>query len=84
MTKVIITRHYSGFCNVEDTYLIGNHEHHGRAYAAEFDLPAGYTVHNNRIYDAAGIECAIVPDGDAPLLISRTGNCPDQRLTVAA
>lgn len=81
MTKVIITKRYSGFRNVSDDYVLGNREHFGQAAAKEYVLPEGYTVQDDRVYDSDDIECALVPDDDgAPMLISLKGRCPSHRL----
>lgn len=76
MTKVTITRHYSGFTNVADKFSLGNREHEGDAAATDYNLPEGYEVDEtyNVIRDAAGYECAIALHGSGkPQLISRAG-----------
>lgn len=77
METVLITRHYSGFGNVEDTFSLGNSEHEGNASLSRYDLPAGYTVKSDRIFDTADIECAICAAGNKVMLVSRAGTCAD-------
>lgn len=62
MATIIITRHYSGFTNVEDTLEIGSHEYNGNAAATVYRLPEGYSTQNDVLYDCDGIECALYLD----------------------
>lgn len=81
-TTVIITRHYSGFVNVADSFEIGNTEHEGSAATGVYRLPEGYTLHLGRIYDTSNYACEIHPgDDDRPRLYSLAGPCPDMPLT---
>lgn len=75
MTTVTLTRHYSGFQNVADKYSVGSNEHAGRASVSDWILPDGYEVDDDVIRDAAGYECAIIPDDDSgrPQLVSKAG-----------
>jgi hypothetical protein len=81
MTTIMISRTYVAD-NREDLLRLGNHEHEGNTTVSEYLLPDGYSVNDDRIYDPAGIECAIVlhaPNG-GPVLMSRMGGCPDHPL----
>lgn len=74
MTKVTITRHYSGFNNVADKFSLGNHEHDGAASVSDYVLPEGYAVDGEKIFDPANCECEIVPhDSGRPQLVSLVG-----------
>ena len=83
MATVQITKHYSGFANVCDTYCLGNHEHAGMTEMTAYRLPDGYTYapDMDAIYDPDGWMCAIVDGADGyPVLISRGGTRPDARI----
>lgn len=81
-TTVIITRHYSGFINVADSFEIGNTEHENNSATGVYRLPAGYTMHDGRIYDTSDYACEIHPGDDGkPRLYSLAGPCRDQPLT---
>lgn len=82
MTTIQITRHYTPQ-NVADRFTIGNNEHEGDAAMTEYPLPEGYSVQDGRIYDPAGIECAIVAGKRGPVLMSRAGDHPDTVLATA-
>jgi hypothetical protein len=43
MQTIIITRHYSGFTNVADTYQVGDHEADGNADVTAYD-PADWLL----------------------------------------
>lgn len=81
MNTVTITREFSGFSNVEDTMLVGQHDVAGTV--ADYILPAGYTVHDGRIFDVNSIECFINPRRNGVELISRAGSAPDVVLVAA-
>lgn len=83
MTIVTVTRHFSGFQNVADTFSIGNNEQDGSAAASEYSLPVGYSVSEGRIYDNFGIECMITASARGPVLISRAGIADDTLLQAA-
>lgn len=85
MTTITITRLFSGFQNVEDRFALGDLEHDGNAAAGRYVMPAGYSVDTGLIRDPAGIECAIVDDGNGrPMLVSRAGMHADVVLVDAA
>ena len=77
MNTVIITRHFSTFNNVADSFVVGNYEGEGNAAATVYRLPEGYCVSNDRIYDKSDIECAIIAEGSRVVLMSQAGSCPD-------
>ena len=61
MIKVTLTRHYSGFRNVADSFSVGNNEDASTSVAS-YELPAGYSIDGDVVRDSAGYECAIYPD----------------------
>ena len=73
MTKITITRAFSGFANVEDKMLLGRHDDVAGT-VADYILPEGYAVAEDRIFDNYGFECFIDP---AAVLISRAGPAAD-------
>jgi hypothetical protein len=74
INNITITRCYSGFCNVADTFRVGNFERDGNASATEYRLPNGYELDGLAVRDPDGYECAIVPHPcGRPQLVSRTG-----------
>lgn len=73
-SQATITRHYSGFSNVSDTFRVGNFEHEGRASVDDYDLPNGYEVDGLVVRDPDGYQCEIVlHSSGAPQLISLAG-----------
>jgi hypothetical protein len=74
MTKVTITRHYSGFTNVSDKFSVGNHERDGDASVSDYLLPEGYEVDADVVRDPAGYQCEIIPHSSGrPQLVSLAG-----------
>lgn len=72
MTSIQVTRKYSDFRNIADTMEFGNHEADGQAALETYELPEGYTVAHNNIYDPAGIECALIATEKGMRLMSMT------------
>lgn len=96
LPAVTLTRHYSGFTNIADTYSIGDHERDGKASTRVYELPPGYTHDDeaNVIRDPRGFQCAIVPHScGRPQVVSLAGPVktspvliiiPDSRVTIVA
>lgn len=84
MQKIIITRHYSGFVNVADSYQIGDYEADGHADVTEYHLPTGYSVQDGFIYDPMGWQCEVLHgEHGGPALYSRNGASPLKLVEVA-
>lgn len=87
MQTIIITRHYSSFANVADSYQIGDHEADGNAAVTAYFLPPGYSMQDGLIYDKAGWRCEILHgdhgDHGGPALYSHNSASPVIRLEVA-
>jgi hypothetical protein len=84
MQTIIITRHYSGFTNVADTYQVGDHEADGNADVTAYDLPTGYSVQDGLVYDHAGWQCEVLHgDHGGPALYSHNASSPVIMLEVA-
>jgi hypothetical protein len=82
--KITLTRHFSGFNNVSDTWKIGNTETTDSA-VYEAELPAGYGLGKTQILeedviiDPAGHSCTIVHHSSGkPQLISLSGPVKEQ------
>ncbi len=76
MTNIVtITRFYSGFCNVADTFRVGNFERDGRARTADYVLPNGYEIDGLVLRDPDGYQVEIIPSSRCgrPQLISLAG-----------
>lgn len=80
MTTVTITRAFSGFVNVEDTMLVGNHDDLAGT-VADYVLPEGYWIADDRmtprIVDPNGYECFICPLRNGAMLMSLAGSARD-------
>jgi hypothetical protein len=76
MNTVTITREFSGFQNIADKMLVGSHGDVAGT-EAEYDLPAGYSVADENIYDNHGFECFIEPVANGVRLISKAGPACD-------
>jgi hypothetical protein len=79
MVTVTITRRYSGFRNVCDTFFVGRSTDVDQS-DGEYTLPAGYRLGSDNIdpaiIDPAGYVCAIaidLPSQVSPRLISMAG-----------
>ena len=72
MISIQVTRKYSGFQNVADTMEFGNHEADGQAALETYELPDGYLIAYNNVYDPAGIECALIATEKGMRLMSMT------------
>ncbi|MFG1454460.1 hypothetical protein V5F44_19730 [Xanthobacter sp. V2C-8] len=84
MTKITVTRMYSGFSNVADSFSLGNMEHEGNAAASSYDLPDGYTVDGGVLYDPMGYACEIIAGhGGSLTLVSRAGTHGDTEMHLA-
>ncbi|WP_323034130.1 hypothetical protein [Pararhodobacter sp.] len=82
MQTVTLTRMYSGFTNIADSYEIGVHESEGKAACGDYILPEGYTLGVDRmgadsVFDPAGYPCQIYARKHGPYLVSMAGTCPD-------
>lgn len=65
MKTVTLTREFSGFANVQDTWLVGNDDSKAGTIGV-YALPNGYHVGKNQaeddaIFGADGYECEIIP-----------------------
>lgn len=81
-TIVTITRHHSGFANVEDRYSIGDNDSADTS-VGRYVLPHGYTVDDDVIRDPQGYQCEIVEhDSGRPQLISLAGPVHDRPVLV--
>lgn len=81
MTTLLVTRHFSGFVNVDDRFSVGDNEHEGDAATSKYRLPDGYTLHGETIRDPEGYECGIfLGSHDGPVLMSMAGPVADAPL----
>ena len=87
MTTITVTRHFSGFADVADSFELGNAEHEGSTELGRYLLPDGYTLDSvyGVVRDAAGYQCGIYADNAGhPTLISLAGpNTATPRLVEA-
>lgn len=83
MTKITITREFSGFANVPDNYLIGSDDSNAGTIN-DYNLPDGYTIDARAgwptvVRDRDGYECQLLahPSGH-PQLVSLGGSIMSQ------